>query len=593
MWRLALRAEIVMAMLITFQAARTDVDLTGAGFLGPMTGFLVTWGLLQLIDWPTALAKPYGEVLLGVGALVLMTVMALLSIQPELRQLVFVLYLAVVTFTAALGGKLLQLVATLAIVIVNFSIPWALGDALPLQQALFESVSLVLIASVSGTMAAEFRRETFVGLARLAQIRSRERDLDRLYQVSRTVAAGSSLADVLPELVGRIADYLEAQVGAVLLHNKENSQLVVLSPIWTSGSDLPIAEYALPLRGHSELATVFRSGATMNLRNLDQDGKDHGLLTELGVSNALAVPLSADNKSIGVLVMADKRSGTFTAADAEALENLSGPAGLVLAQLDRYEEVSQTSLRMEELARLKTDFVSVVSHELRTPLTSIIGGLETLARPELSPTEPAAIQLLASARKQANRLRRLIEDLLMVSSLDNDALPQHPERISMAPFVSDLLATVSGAQAVADVDISDGMQLEADPDHLSRVLVNLIENALKYAPGTRIQISAATSMGFAVIVVSDDGEGIPVDKRDEVFEAFSQLQPSQTRVVGGTGLGLSIVKSLVQHMGGEISLGESPSGGASFTIRLPLRAGAAHLASETLSGTARRARLKR
>lgn len=429
-----------------------------------------------------------------------------------------------------------------------------------------------------------------MGMARTAQIASRERDLDRLYQVSKTVAAGSSLADVLPELVGRICEYLEGQVGAILLHNRDTSELEVVSPIWTAGSDLSIDSYSLPLRGESELATVFRTGTTKNLRGLTSDGKDHGLLSELGVDTALAVPLTSDNKIMGVLVIADKQSGTFTAADAEALESLSGPAGLVLAQLDRYEEVERSSRQMEALARLKTDFVSVVSHELRTPLTSIIGGLETLARPELSPTAPAAIDLLSSARKQANRLRRLIEDLLMVSSLDNDALPQHPERINVSQFIHELVATIASAVPITSIDVPDDMHLEVDPDHLSRILVNLLENAIKYAPGSPIELTAASSMGFGVIVVSDAGEGIPADKREEVFTAFSQLQPSQTRVVGGTGLGLSIVKSLVRHMGGEISLSASQSGGASFTIRLPLRAGAAGAATTTLSETAKRQR---
>lgn len=579
-----------MAALIVFQAVRTDIDLQDPLFYGPISAVLSAWVLLQLINWNEALRHPYGEVLLGMGALVLLVSMSVLSVFPDLRSLIFVLYLAVVTFTAALGGKLLQLLATVAIIVVNFVMPRAFGDPLPLQQVLFEAVAIVIIASVSGTVAAEYRRETFVGMARTDQIRSRERDLDRLYQVSKTVAAGTSLSDVLPELVGRICEYLNGQVGAVLLHNRATSELDVVSPIWTAGSELPIDKYSLPIRGNSELAAVFRTGTTANLRGLSADGHEHGLLTELGVDSVLAVPLTSDNSRMGVLVVADKASGPFTAADAEALESLSGPAGLVLAQLDRYEEAEKSTRQMEELARLKTDFVSVVSHELRTPLTSIIGGLETLARPELAPTEPAAVDLLGSARKQANRLRRLIEDLLMVSRLDNDALPQHPEQIQVFPFIEELVATIPDAAQHISIDVAEDMQLEVDPDHLSRILVNLIENAMKYAPGSRIEISAASSMGFGVIVVSDSGPGIPEGARDEVFTAFSQLEPSQTRVVGGTGLGLSIVKSLVEHMGGEISLSASPNGGAAFTIRLPLRAGASGAAAATLTATAKRRR---
>jgi signal transduction histidine kinase len=134
---------------------------------------------------------------------------------------------------------------------------------------------------------------------------------------------------------------------------------------------------------------------------------------------------------------------------------------------------------MEELAQLKSDFVSVVSHELRTPLTSIIGSLDTIARPELAPPNNSAMSLLDSARNQAGRLRQLIENLLMTSRIDNQALPQHPTEIDLEPFIRSVLNEIPAAARLVSVQISDPVTIRVDPDHLGRVLINLVQNALK------------------------------------------------------------------------------------------------------------------
>jgi signal transduction histidine kinase len=219
---------------------------------------------------------------------------------------------------------------------------------------------------------------------------------------------------------------------------------------------------------------------------------------------------------------------------------------------------------------MKTDFVSTVSHELRSPLTSIIGSLDTVNRPELAPTEPTSQQLLSSARRQAGRLQRLIEDLLVVSRIDRGAIPIHPETVPVKAMLDEVNRVVSIEPKIT-VEPAD-LTASADRDHFSRILINLVENAAKYAPGSAVELYAWEKANRVMIAVVDHGPGIPESDRQTIFERFTQLDQSDTRSKGGTGLGLSIVKSLAEAMHGTVRVEDTEGGGATFVLELPAAA---------------------
>jgi signal transduction histidine kinase len=223
---------------------------------------------------------------------------------------------------------------------------------------------------------------------------------------------------------------------------------------------------------------------------------------------------------------------------------------------------------LEEVAQMKTDFVSVVSHELRTPLTSIIGSLDTVARPELAPQAEAARNLLSTARRQAGRLQRLIEDLLIVSRLERNAVPIQLEILVLRTFLAEVASTVQIEDLTITVE-PDNMSVLSDPDHLNRIVLNLLENAAKYAPGSPVEVVAVAQGGRARVSIIDHGSGVPPDQRDRVFQRFTQIEGSATRTRGGTGLGLSIVKGLTEAMRGTVELADTENGGATFVMTLP------------------------
>ena len=449
---------------------------------------------------------------------------------------------------------------------------------LPQSVEALRIVSFAIVATLVATGAGNLHRHVEVAARRVHTFEERERflsekeqELQRLYDVSRTIGVGSNLSEVLPELVGRVANALEARVGVVLLYRRDEEALEVMSPIWVAGQTLRAEGYSLALSEPSIAQQVFTSGEPAVFNDLEERAEEaDAFLLELGSHELAAVPLRIESRPIGVLITAEKRDSHFTVNDLALLESLAGPSALVLNQLARYEEAQETSQKAIELAQLKTDFVSVVSHELRTPLTAIIGSLSTLQRPQLVHPDANAQQLIDTASRQANRLRSLIEDLLVVSRLDNQALPVRPELIHIQDFIEDTVAHIPDAAEVTYVQTGPGVDsVETDPDHLQRILTNLVGNALKYAPGSPIDIVAMVNGNEIWVSVIDHGEGIPYELHDHIFDRFTQLAPHYTRSAGGTGLGLSIVRGLSEVIGGRVWFQPTAGGGATFTIALP------------------------
>jgi K+-sensing histidine kinase KdpD len=528
-------------------------------------------GLLALsfIRWERALQDWRGDLFLWLWLALILAELTTVGAVPQLSPMISGLYFAVVVLSAALAGTIPHAFIT-GFVIASFVLTDSnFGQSVEIERLPIPLVTLIAVAIASSMLTKEFRRETFIGIEREKQLATREADLGRLYEVSKTMAAGDSLDLVLPELVGRIGRYLNAEVGAVLLHNERGQFLEVVSPIWTAGHALDVGGYRMSLNRKGDIERVFLSGSPALYTDLDKEPDSHGLLGELGTHSALVVPMQLEHRTMGVMVLADKTDGEFTQNDLEVLTSLAAPAALVLAQLERFQEAAETSRRMEELARMKSDFVSVVSHELRTPLTSIIGALATIARPELAPEQPAAQELLESARNQADRLRRLIEDLLVVSRIEGQALPRHPEEVDLSRFLLETIAVIPGSDQIVRLQVEPNSLIKTDSDHVRRIVINLVENAMKHAAGSSIDVVASIAEERVIIDIVDHGPGIPPSERPTIFDQFTQLEPSSTRSQGGTGLGLNIVRGLAQAMEGDVTIHDTPGGGATFRVDLP------------------------
>jgi two-component system phosphate regulon sensor histidine kinase PhoR len=232
--------------------------------------------------------------------------------------------------------------------------------------------------------------------------------------------------------------------------------------------------------------------------------------------------------------------------------------------------------RLKNLERIREDFVANVSHELRTPLTTIKGYSETLLEGALR--EEVAFQFVQIIKKHADRLEKIVEDLLSLSKIEARTFTLRRETLSLAELVEDVLELMKEPAEKRAITLSRGgmdpaLFVSGEKGYLEQVLVNLVDNAIKYGrEGGIVSISATAKIpGEIEISVADDGMGIPREDLSRIFERFYRVDKGRSKELGGTGLGLSIVKHLVQAHGGRVWAESRPGKGSTFYFTLPSR----------------------
>lgn len=230
---------------------------------------------------------------------------------------------------------------------------------------------------------------------------------------------------------------------------------------------------------------------------------------------------------------------------------------------------------LRRLERMRTEFVASVSHELRTPLTAIRGFSETLLDGALA-DKAAAEHFLRIIDDEARRLTALIDDLLDLSRLELKRANLKLENFALLPLVESIAASLKPrldkAALTLSVEIKDPeLAVQADRDRIRQVLLNLIDNSIKYTPaGGRISISAAALDGTVRVAVADTGRGIPSEDLERIFERFYRVDKARSRSEGGTGLGLAIVKHIIELHGGKVEAQSELGKGTTIAFTIPV-----------------------
>ena len=229
--------------------------------------------------------------------------------------------------------------------------------------------------------------------------------------------------------------------------------------------------------------------------------------------------------------------------------------------------------RLEQLERVRQEFLSNVSHELRTPLTSIITFVETLEDVGADDRE-TALRFLSVIRRNAERMSALINDILELSAIEAGTVAVEPARVRLSSLVNECftaLAPRAEARGVELInDVSPEAFVRADARRLEQMLTNLVDNAVKYTrAGGEVRVSHERAGARDRVHVEDKGEGIAAEHLPRIFERFYRVDSARSRDMGGTGLGLAIVKHLARAHGGEATARSEPGVGSTFTIELP------------------------
>jgi len=254
---------------------------------------------------------------------------------------------------------------------------------------------------------------------------------------------------------------------------------------------------------------------------------------------------------------------------------LDGTELLVNARLHRPSRsapVDRVSLALRSgrgraiLDRERSDLVATVAHELRSPLTGVRGFVTTLLDRWDRLNDEQKRLMLTTVKADATRLSQLIVELLDVARIDTGRLPLYPRPVEVAVVVDRVVESIGqGTTRELRTDIPDReVTVHADPDKLTQVVTNLVENAVRHGEGT-IEVSVRAAGDHALIAVSDEGEGIPDAIRARVFTKFWRHGAS-----GGSGLGMYIVNGLTRVHGGTVTIGDAPGGGARIEVRWPL-----------------------
>jgi signal transduction histidine kinase len=243
-----------------------------------------------------------------------------------------------------------------------------------------------------------------------------------------------------------------------------------------------------------------------------------------------------------------------------------------LITLEAFGRQRQAVEQLERLNRAKSEFVSIVSHEFRTPLTGIQGFSEMMRDENLTPDEMR--EYAGDINKDAQRLNRMINEMLDLDRMEAGRMTIHPERIDFNAVVGDVADRVrpNAPNHTLTLDLqSDLPQVQADRDRMTQVASNLLNNAVKYSPtGGRITVTTRADGDQLRLDVRDEGLGIPPDALETIFERFSRVDSQATRDIQGTGLGLPIVRQIVQLHGGKVWAESELGRGSVFHVVLPL-----------------------
>ncbi|HVN94880.1 MAG TPA: ATP-binding protein [Syntrophorhabdaceae bacterium] len=404
----------------------------------------------------------------------------------------------------------------------------------------------LIVAIVTGTMATRLRTE-------LAKTQERELRTLALYDLSRKIAAESDLQRVLQMVVQKVAESVSGEV-VMLVRSVDTDAL------------LEVAAYP----AHDRLFDDKEQAVT---RWVMGHGEKAGKGTEvLSAAEWLFFPVKAEDKTLAALAVKTKPAErALTSEQLQLIEAFSNLAAVAIIRVNLAHEAEQAKW-LSESEKLHAALLNSISHDLRTPLAAITGAVTSLICKETAYNANTEKTLLHTINQGAQRLNRLVGNLLDMVRLESGILKLNTQWCDVEDVVGVALREMKDMLQPhpLDVKIPQGLPLvKADFGLVEHVLMNLLENAVKYSPeGGTISVAARYAEGLLYVSIADRGPTIPHPERERVFDKFYRL--NSAKKTSGTGMGLSICKGIVEAHGGKIWVDPSYDTGTQFVFFLPV-----------------------
>lgn len=393
-----------------------------------------------------------------------------------------------------------------------------------------------------------------------------EEHIRRLQSVTDVALAHLPLNELLDNLLGKICEAANCDIGLVLLLEADTNQM---RPAAVCGATLKLAPDLRIAVGESFSGRVAAQRRTQIVHDIPHQAFIRAEIRELGLMTAMGVPLLAGDRLLGVLMLGSRQERYFAREEVLLAELVASRVALALENSALYEQSRAAN-------KMKDRFLSIAAHDLRTPMTATLGWTRVL---HMDVDDETRNEALASIEESVSAQARLIDDLLDSTRIREGKLVLNCEPIDLARLVISSITMVTPAAHERGVDLQASEMSEAivfgDSTRLQQVVWNLLSNAIKFTPsGKQVRAFLRTDKTTVTIIVEDDGDGISAGFLPQIFQPFQQDDNGER--AGGLGLGLHIVATVVKLHGGTIDAESAGLGkGARFTVKLPLASHAA------------------
>ncbi|MFC1964683.1 ATP-binding protein [Chloroflexota bacterium] len=402
------------------------------------------------------------------------------------------------------------------------------------------------------------------------ELEQRNRETSILLDVSQAVSQSLDLNQIIDSALERVAQSMD--VDASYVHLLQDGKLALEG--YHGLTPQMVEEIKLIEIDEGIIGTIFRQAKPVIISRISAVAEPClASLAKGGYQSYAGVPLTVVGESIGVIAVATCSERHFDARKIGLLTAIGKEISIAVQNARLYEEASSAKA-LRELDALRTEFLANVSHELRTPLAVIKGSATSLLQPDVDFDKQTWQDFLQSIDKDADRLSRLVEELLIMSRLEAGSLEVRREWQSLAKVVEsvrDRLVSLAVKHGLL-IDIPHELPpVMIDDGRIVEVFTNLVENAVKYSEaGTRITIEANRNGKEVIVSVADEGVGIPSEHHQKIFSRFYQVEGPKAGYRKGTGLGLCICRGLIEAHGGRIWVESEPGNGAKFSFSLPM-----------------------